>query len=71
MPEGACGSWSDVCSGRASQELSRVSCTLPVLHCTDNSQQTVEKGHSRLRRSRPRLVHVRFTSDSDRQPSKH
>jgi hypothetical protein len=32
---------------RASQELSRVSCTLPVLHCTDDSQQTVEKGHSR------------------------
>jgi len=29
---------------RASQELSRVSCTLPVLHCTDDSQQTVEKG---------------------------
>ena len=27
-------------------------------------------GHSRLRWSRPRLVHVRFTSDSDRQPSK-
>ena len=26
-------------------------------------------GHSRLRWSRPRLVHVRFTSDSDRQPS--
>jgi hypothetical protein len=26
--------------------------------------------HSRLRWSRPRLVHVRFTSDSDRQPSK-
>jgi hypothetical protein len=31
----------------ASQELSRVSCTLPVLHCTDDSQQTVEKGHLR------------------------
>ncbi len=27
-------------------------------------------GHSRLRWSRPRLVHVRFNSDSDRQPSK-
>ena len=27
-------------------------------------------GHSRLRRSRPRLAHVRFNSDSDRQPSK-
>ncbi len=26
-------------------------------------------GHSRLRWSRPRLVHVRFNSDSDRQPS--
>ncbi len=28
------------------------------------------KGHSRPRWSRPRLVHVRFNSDSDRQPSK-
>jgi hypothetical protein len=27
-------------------------------------------GHSRLRWSRPRLVHVRFNPDSDRQPSK-
>jgi hypothetical protein len=27
-------------------------------------------GHSRLRWSRPRLVHVRFNSDSDRQPSR-
>ncbi len=27
-------------------------------------------GHSRLRWSRPRLVRVRFNSDSDRQPSK-
>jgi hypothetical protein len=27
-------------------------------------------GHSRLRWPRPRLVHVRFNSDSDRQPSK-
>ena len=27
-------------------------------------------GHSRLRWSRPRLAHVRFTSDSDHQPSK-
>ena len=27
-------------------------------------------GHSRLRWSRPRLVHVRFSPDSDRQPSK-
>jgi len=30
---------------------------------------TSESGHSRLRWSRPRLVHVRFNSDSDRQPS--
>ena len=37
------GSWSDVCSGRASQEPSRDSCTLLVLHCTYDSQQTVEK----------------------------
>ncbi len=27
-------------------------------------------GHSRLRWSRPRLVHVRFNPDSERQPSK-
>jgi len=27
-------------------------------------------GHSRLRWSAPRLVHVGFNSDSDRQPSK-
>ena len=27
------------------------------------------QGHSRLRWSRPRLAHVRFNSDSDRQPS--
>ena len=32
--------------------------------------RTIHVGHSRLRWSRPRLVHVRFTSDSDRQPSK-
>jgi len=31
---------------------------------------TSATGHSRLRWSRPRLVHVRFNSDSDRQPSK-
>ena len=28
-----------------------------------------EMGHSRLRWSRPRLVHVRFNSDSDRLPT--
>ena len=32
--------------------------------------QTDGLGHSRLRWSRPKLVHVRFNSDSDRQPSK-
>ena len=44
------GSWSDVCSGRASQEPSRDSCTLLVLHCTYNSQQTVEKDVTRTSR---------------------
>ena len=47
MPESACGSWSDVCSGRASQEPSRDGCMLPVLHCTDDLQQTVVKGQQR------------------------
>ena len=65
MPEGACGSWSDVCSSRASQELSRVSCTLPVLHCTDDSQQTVVKGHSRPMQSVLVPINVRCYSDSD------
>jgi hypothetical protein len=32
--------------------------------------QMPASGQSRLRWSRPRLVHVRFNSDSDRQPSK-
>ena len=47
MPEGACRFLVDVCSGRASQEPSRDSCTLLVLHCTYDLQQTVEKGHLR------------------------
>ncbi len=31
---------------------------------------TSDPGHSRLRWSRPGIVHVPFNSDSDRQPSK-
>jgi hypothetical protein len=46
------------------------SCTLHVLRCSEVSPPTDAMGHSRLRWSRPRLVHVRFNSDSDRQPSK-
>ena len=38
-----------------------------LLRCT---HFTSGVGHSRLRWSRPRLAHVRFNSDSDRQPSK-
>jgi hypothetical protein len=37
--------------------------------CCD-AHSTSDMGHSRLRCSRPRLVHVRFASDSDRLPSK-
>ena len=40
-----------------------------ILECCD-AHSTSGVGHSRLRWSRPRLVHVRFNSDSDRQPSK-
>jgi len=53
------GSWSDVCCGRASQELGRDSCTLRVLHCTDDSQQTVEKGQTLRSRSSPTAQSVR------------
>jgi len=36
----------------------------------DQKERMSALDHSRLRWSRPRLVHVRFNSDSDRQPSK-
>ena len=41
-----------------------------ILRGNKLEQLMSQKGHSRLGWSRPRLVHVRFTSDSDRQPSK-
>ena len=60
---------------RSSSPLLDITTTATELLCWRDShplewQLASLHGHSRPRWSRPRLVHVRFASDSDRQPSK-
>ena len=43
---------------------------MSLSQCVNSRWQNDVVGHSRPRWSRPRLVHVRFNPDSDRQPSK-